>query len=251
MHTLTGAYALDALEEHERGAFEEHLAACPACAQEVAELRATAARLGEAAASAPPDRLRQRVLATVAQTRQDPPLGPRARPPATRTARPSRRWPLRVAVAAAALLLALSGALGALAWRAQRQLDAAQEQLARAAGCDERLAGVFGAADARAVTGTGATGGAATVVVSRSRGEGLFLASGLPPTPADHDYQVWLIGPSGARSAGLVATQAAGCDGALVVRGLADTERVGVTVEPAGGSPKPTTTPVVLMTLPA
>ena len=46
LHTLTGAYALHALPEDERVAFERHLGACEACAQEVRELSATAARLG-------------------------------------------------------------------------------------------------------------------------------------------------------------------------------------------------------------
>jgi anti-sigma-K factor RskA len=248
-HTLTGAYALDALDEHERRLFKQHLASCPPCAQEVAELRATAARLGMAAAAEPPQRLRERVLAAVARTRQEPPLAAASRhalPPVSR-----RRWPLRVAVAAAALLLALSGTLGWLAWRTERQLDTAQERLSRALGCADRVTSVVGAPDAVAVTGTGATGGAATVVVSRSRGEGLLLASGLPPAPVGHTYQVWLIGPPGPRSAGLVAAGTSGCDAVLAFPPGSDSERVGVTVEPAGGSPRPTTTPLVLVSMPS
>ena len=35
LHTLTGAYAADALSDTEQLAFERHLTACPACAQEV------------------------------------------------------------------------------------------------------------------------------------------------------------------------------------------------------------------------
>ena len=37
LHTLTGAYAADALSGTERLAFERHLDDCPACAQEVRE----------------------------------------------------------------------------------------------------------------------------------------------------------------------------------------------------------------------
>ncbi|GDY32191.1 anti-sigma factor [Gandjariella thermophila] len=248
-HTLTGAYALDALDEPERRLFEQHLAACPACAQEVDELRATAARLGAAVATRPPEALRDRVLATVTRTRQDPPLRPAHQPHPAGPA--PRRWPLRLAVAGAALLLGLSGALGALAWRTQRQLDTAQQQLSRALGCTERIAAVLGAPDARAVSGAGAAGGTATVVVSRSRGEALLLASGLPPTPNGRAYQAWLIGPSGPRSAGLVPGPATGCDGELGFTPAGDAQRIGVTVEPAGGSTRPTTTPVVLLSLPA
>jgi anti-sigma-K factor RskA len=153
-----------------------------------------------------------------------------------------------VAVAAAALLLALSGALGGLVWRTQRQLDAAQEQLSRALGCTEAVTSVVAAPDAEAVTGGGAGGGSATVVVSRSRAEGLLLTSGLPPTPAGRTYQVWLLGPTGPRSAGLAGTT--GCAAALAFRRASDVERLGVTIEPAGGSARPTSNPVVLLALP-
>ncbi|MFD5088620.1 zf-HC2 domain-containing protein, partial [Kitasatospora sp. NPDC058406] len=48
LHTLTGAYAAHALPDPEREAFEEHLARCASCAQEVAEFATTLARLGAA-----------------------------------------------------------------------------------------------------------------------------------------------------------------------------------------------------------
>jgi anti-sigma factor RsiW len=70
LHTLTGAYAADALSETERLAFERHLDACPACAQEVRELTETAARLGSAVAVPPPAALWERVRAEAAATRQ-------------------------------------------------------------------------------------------------------------------------------------------------------------------------------------
>ena len=37
-HTDVGAYALGLLEAQDRQAFEEHLATCPSCAAELAEL---------------------------------------------------------------------------------------------------------------------------------------------------------------------------------------------------------------------
>ena len=39
VHKLTGAYAMDALDELERARFEQHLATCEDCRAEVAELR--------------------------------------------------------------------------------------------------------------------------------------------------------------------------------------------------------------------
>ncbi|MFE7707683.1 anti-sigma factor domain-containing protein [Streptomyces sp. NPDC057486] len=62
LHTLTGAHALYALPDAERGEFERHLGDCEACAVEVRELSETAPRLGLAASAAPPRELRDRVL---------------------------------------------------------------------------------------------------------------------------------------------------------------------------------------------
>src|SRR4051794_23225952 len=70
IHTLAGAYALDALTEIERASFARHLAECETCAVEVAELNDPASRLSAAAWEAPPPRLRDAVLREVAQTRQ-------------------------------------------------------------------------------------------------------------------------------------------------------------------------------------
>ncbi|MET7439499.1 zf-HC2 domain-containing protein, partial [Streptomyces sp. NPDC005568] len=53
LHTLTGAYALHALSEDERGAFERHAADCEACTEEVRELTETAARLALAVSAVP------------------------------------------------------------------------------------------------------------------------------------------------------------------------------------------------------
>jgi len=46
VHALAGAYALDALDPFERRGYEAHLRECEPCRREVAELQATAARLG-------------------------------------------------------------------------------------------------------------------------------------------------------------------------------------------------------------
>ena len=105
------------------------------------------------------------------------------------------------------------------------------------------------APDAVTVGGTAASGGRATVVLSQSRGEAVLLTQGLAPAPAGSTYQVWYVSPGGAASsAGFVPT---GPTSATLLSGdLSDAVAVGVTVEPAGGSPQPTTTPVLVMELP-
>ena len=39
IHALSGAYAVDALDETERAEFERHLTGCPSCRDEVDDLR--------------------------------------------------------------------------------------------------------------------------------------------------------------------------------------------------------------------
>jgi hypothetical protein len=54
-HTDVGAYALGLLEPRDRQAFEEHLAGCPACAAELAELSGMKGLLSELGPVAAPD----------------------------------------------------------------------------------------------------------------------------------------------------------------------------------------------------
>ena len=74
-------------------------------------------------------------------------------------------------------------------------------------------------------------------------GDSARLASWtLGPAPAGHAYEVWVMRPGTApRSVGLMAE--------VVPVSIADVragDQIGVTVEPAAGSPGPTTAPVAL-----
>ena len=71
-HDLTAAYALHALDEGERGRYEEHLPRCERCRDELAVLTESAAALGWAVESpAPPPELRQRILDAAAAGRDN------------------------------------------------------------------------------------------------------------------------------------------------------------------------------------
>jgi len=63
VHTLSGAYALDALSEEEATDFCTHIDVCPACCQEVSELRDAAARMVASESLTPPESIKARVLA--------------------------------------------------------------------------------------------------------------------------------------------------------------------------------------------
>jgi anti-sigma-K factor RskA len=254
IHTLTGAYAANALADDERQAFEHHLAECASCRHEVAELQATLARLGVAAAEPPPPALRDRVMAEVDTLRQLPPpaqhaggtASPAHRDVEAAVPRPRRvsspataaRWTRAVLGVAAVLIVALVLSLVAVSRSYDNRVADTRAQL-------DRVAAVLTAPDARLVPAkvTGPAHG--SVVVSARQGRAVVLAEGLPPTPAGRTYQLWLIDAGGATSAGLLSGNK-GTVTRVVSADVSKVRGVGITVEPAGGSKRPTTQPVLL-----
>ncbi|GLW68421.1 hypothetical protein Kpho02_07200 [Kitasatospora phosalacinea] len=240
LHTLTGAYAAHALDDTERAAFEHHLAHCASCAQEVAEFAATLARLGSAEATTPPPHLKAKVMAALPTTRQD---APRVAPASV--ARPggrlSRRWQ---GFALAACLTVAVGA-GAVAVQQHRETERARTEAAAARQQQATLTALLTAPDAHLSTGRVTGGGTGTTVWSPTLGRAGFWASGLPALPGDRAYQLWFDDAGTMRPAGLLPS-----DGALVLAGPVDAASgVGVTEEPAGGSPHPTGAPLLLLPL--
>ncbi|WP_091290831.1 anti-sigma factor [Amycolatopsis xylanica] len=234
MHTLAGAFAVNALSEHERARFQQHIEECESCAQEVRELRATAARLGAAVAEEQTsDRLKARVLAEVRATRQLPPAAPVEPEENVRAARRVPRWTVFLATAAAVVGIALAGVFGGIALNAQNRLETAQAKYAP-------VAELLSAPDAQTLHGRSAIGGGGTVVMSPSLDKMMFMATKLP-SPGDRDYQVWLIQDGVPRSAGVLPKAEGGQ--LVLATGVTGTTQVAVTLEPAGGSPEPTTNP--------
>jgi anti-sigma-K factor RskA len=230
IHTLSGAYAIDALDDIERARFERHLAECGECNGEVQSLREAAAVLPESTATAPPASLRDRVLADIDAVR---PL-----PPAVTAApqRPRRRFAALVAVAAA--LVAIGG-VGATVWHpwsdvsSETDLSATQRVLL--------------APDAE--TSTEQLGDGATVKFTRSNSlnQAVVRVEGMAPAGPDRVYQLWLQHGNDMISAGLMKP---GADQLVLLDGdPASASAFGITREPAGGSPKPTRPPVSLIEL--
>ncbi len=235
-HVLTGSYALDALPDPERVEFERHLQHCPSCEAEVRGLRATAARLAMAQALQPPPGMEQRVLAAAYRTRQLPPL-PSDRLRAARDhrrAQVARRFaPRRIAAFAAAASVAAAVALGITQVSTQHRLESTQAS-------DAAISRVVTAPDARIETARTSAGGSVTVVASAALREAVVTGTGTPP--AGRVYQVWVMSASGARSAGLMAGPST-----VLASAVVPGDRIGITVEPAGGTSKPTTTPVAVL----
>ncbi|MET8580980.1 anti-sigma factor [Streptomyces collinus] len=243
-HLLTGAYALHALPDDERADFEHHLAGCESCAVEVAEFHATAARLASAASEPVRAALRGQVLRRVTGVRQVPPG--RVAPPQAGRSVPRGRGPARWALAACVAAAAVFG--GTAAWQYERAQDARQRAALAERHADE-VAGVLGAPDA-ATRSARMAGGTGTLVVSAGRDRAVFVASGMAAPPEGKVYQLWFADGGRMRPAGLLGTGRAGQT--VLMRGRVDgASGVGVTVEPAGGSRRPTTKPLGLLSVPA
>jgi anti-sigma-K factor RskA len=237
LHILTGAYALDALETGERDRFEHHLQRCQPCSHEVRGLHDTATRLALAVARTPPPQLRERVLTAAARTRQNPPVIDQ------RPAAPPRSvWVPRLALAAAGVAVAVAAVLGITEAATQSHLDHVQAQ-------EQAIEGVLNAPDARIVTHRTSVGGTATVVFSRSSRKMIFTTAGLPPLPASKVYELWVMAPGNNRRAGLLPAPSGGRTAPLLVADLVPGDQAGVTVEPAGGTAQPTTTPILQIPL--
>jgi anti-sigma factor RsiW len=283
VHALTGAYVCDALDDAERAAFEEHLARCEACAQEVAELSETTAVLAMAAAQAPPERLYAAVSAQIEVTRQlaplvaapVPPVAAEAAPPAS-TSTPSAGPAAPVGdgageVDAPANVIPITEARsrrlgrvsrGAVAgWTAAAVLagvavglgvqDLAQRhQVSQTASHAQQLAALLAAPDVRVGVGQVHGGGSVTFVESRKLDQVAVTLADMPALPAGKAYQLWMIGPSGARSGGVVTKSETNSATPILAAGLGNTATLGVTVEPSQGTAQPTTTPILLLPMP-
>lgn len=247
---LAPAYALGALDDDERAAFEAHLATCDACAAEVRAHAEVAALLPYALVDeAPPASLRARVLAAAQPEVRAIGSAPSAR--ATVPAAITRRaaaWPGWLA-AAAALLLAAGLGMRLGDERRARQLaeGALAAERATVAQRDALLASVL-APEARTarLTSTG-QGPDVRLVWNRREGVVVLTAQALAPAPAGRTYQLWGIATGGQpQSLGLFDADSTGHARAVLrVPANAAMEVAAITVEPAGGSPGPTTTPVL------
>ena len=237
-HLLTGAFVLDALDEQERTAFADHLEGCSECRQETAGPNETAALLARTVAAHPPPGLRGRILSGIDRLRPLPPVVGTAAKTAVDlddhradTAGVLRR-PVGLVIAAA--VLAVVGA-GAASWTFLEYGPAPASAGAQ----------VLQAPDRKHSTVESERGWAATVWHSDSVHQAVIVTTNMPSPPAGMIYQAWLAQPSsGSVSAGLMPTTP---DQSLLLQGdAASANGASVTLEPAGGSPTPTSDPVAV-----
>ena len=277
IHGLSGAYAVDAVDGDERARFEEHLAVCSQCRAEVESLRAATTHLAGMTDAAPPAHLRAAVLQAITSVRPLPPAvdapvaqpgepahqpadqpaeqpaeqpahqpataGREASTPAgpgpadleTRRAERARRiggvgrWLLG---AAAAVLLAVGVVWHP--WQPTRPATFDATQRVLQAQDAQRYAKVL-------------DGARATIVRSASLRRAVIIADNMPAAPPGHVYEVWLQHKDGTMVRAGLMPQGSRKQVSLVLDGdAAQAVGAGITVEPAGGSERPTTAPIAL-----
>ena len=226
IHELTAGYALDALDPEERSAYEEHLAGCERCRQELASFWQTTEALAIGASGpAPSPALRERILADV-----------RVEPQVVVPFAPRRRRLVPIFAAAAAVAAIIVVAMGVWTSSLSSQLDDARSALDR----ERASAAVLADPDARTVA---LKSGAGRLVVDAD-GRAVLVLDGLEPAPSGKTYEMWIIAGETPARAGIFP----GRDGRNVVGvdGLVrDGDVVAVTVEPGGGVDAPTSSPIV------
>ena len=215
IHALSGAYAVDALDDIERAQFERHLAECPDCTSEVTSLREASALLAETTISTPSAGLRDRVLADITNVRPLPPVVEPAPAPHRR-----RRVVTFLAAAAAAVAIGTGG----IVWQ-QLNDDGPQD----------RFSAIVEAPDTQHVTVDLGDGASATVYRSKKLNEAAIRTKGMPAAPAGHQYVLWLQHGAMMTLAGVMPE---GPDNRVVLSGDAATaDGAAVSIEEAGSAP--------------
>lgn len=232
IHLLVGPYVLDALDDSEVTAFEEHLRGCEDCRREVTELRETAALLGSAQAGDDVSELKAAVLGQVSRT---PQLPPQVRNSDGRR-RVGRSLSWLAAAAAAVVALVLVGNV-----REQQQTITAMNEHTN------EVMALITADDAK-VMPLALPDGSSTVVVSMERNEAMVMAQDLPAPRAGKVYQTWAYDSAGnATPAGTWMPDEGGHAAALVTTPVSDCAALSVTEEPTGGSAQPTSEPLAMV----
>jgi anti-sigma-K factor RskA len=225
VHSLAGAYALNALSPAEREFFTQHMLVCEVCAAEVAEFSETAARLADDAAQTPPPQLRERVLTQISQTSQGSPV---VRPITRRVPAPRSTRTLIAAGVAAVVAAAGVYAVQELRLRDQRISHNAEIR---------RVETVLSAPDAVLRTGSVQGGGQLSIVMSPFLDEAVVVLKDAKEPGFNRVYQFWLIEGANPKPAGALSRDQ--INATRLLTGVKGMNMLALTTEQAGGSLTP------------
>lgn len=213
LHELAPFYALGALSGDELAEFESHLPACADCRAEIDAADVAIGALARSVAEPAPVSMKANVMAEIDRTDRGASAPDNVIPLFRRIA------PALVAVAAA---LAVVFGIGLVNGGTQNRIDS-----------------IVAAADATIVQFAPTMADTAEIVYVPS-GEAVFSATGLSQVRETETYQLWLIGSEGPTPAGIFRPDEDGSALVLLDHIVSPGLVLGLTVEPAGGSPAPT-----------
>jgi anti-sigma-K factor RskA len=220
VHHLAAAYALDALDQHERAAFEAHYESCDVCRADVLQFRETMVAVADSLAVPPPPALKDRVLADIAVTRQLSPLAPVVPLPSRHTGR-------NVLLFAAAVVAILALVAGIVAVTGRNDSTFSDELAQVLDQPDSRVVDLAAQADHP---------GTFKVAWSPSMGKAALIGENLAAAPGGKAYELWLITPD--KTMAMYVLDPA--DNGQVHRMLnapADPTAWAITIEPKAGTP--------------
>lgn len=274
IHGLSGAYAVDAVDDVERAQFEAHLNGCSQCQIEVASLSAAAGEMALVTLVSPPPSLRASVLQGISSVRPLPPrvtsegaaapesVAPSlSEPPSARSEPPSARAELPSVLPEPPSVLPEPFSLQAKRADRVRRAPLRQWLVGVAAAAALATGGVVWQpwssdtnmvqlsatqqvlqAKDRQVLTKRVGEATATVVRSPSLNQAVIQTANMPDAPAGKVYELWLQQGGKMVKAGFMP---AGPANEVLLSGDAGLARgVGITVEPAGGSQAPTQEPI-------
>lgn len=268
MHSLTGAYALDALTDSERELFESLLHSDPQALEEVRTLSETASLLAfTAPAVDPPSAMKANIMATIAKTPQLPATAPaqaqaqaqaqatvhdissaRSSRASTRSRQQHGKWFPALSVAASLAVLAGVGVGGWAMGHSAGQDNTAQNSVAEQSAQNQLLA-IMGAPDAKIATTTVGDHAVVTIAASAQANKASIMVKDMPAAPSGKSYELWFISANGAVPAGLMTETPSGNSVQTLQGSIDGATHIGITVEPLGGSPSPTTTPILVQAI--
>ncbi len=222
------AYALGALDAEETAALEAHLQTCETCRAELAGYESVSSGL---LAAMPPRPLRSAVRRNLQKTIS----GQSSR------VRPRFSWSTGQLVFAG--LLAVLVGLNLLTISQVYSLRREQAELLAQRTADQTAIAMLAYPTTKTLA-FDENGVSGSVLVDKQRGLVAVFAWNLPLAPDGKTYQMWLIDPNGDRTSGGFITPETGYPFVMSVvhslKPLSDFVGLGITVEPTGGSPKPT-----------
>ena len=223
------AYAIGALDSGDRAALEKHLKTCPACQAELASYQGLSeGLLLSVPLRQPPAALRQRLV---------------GRLPAARKTAPRFRFPWSIGQTALGFAVLLLLFLNVFLLLQTQSLQREQASLSRQVQTGQTALAALAYPETRSLPVNG-NNVAGTLLLDQERNVAVLITWNMPALQANQTFQVWLIDAQGKRTdAGIFMPQPGQPFTSVSVNssgGLANFSGLGVTIEPAGGSPQPT-----------